>query len=93
MTITVRISPFLQDITGDCETVEVDGRSVEECLDELERRFPGIKGHLGWYDDQQFRLFADVSVDVASRSTRWDEVATVLQDGDELTISVTAFGG
>jgi molybdopterin synthase sulfur carrier subunit len=93
LTIKVRISPFLQEFTENCEVVQVEGRTVEECLENLEARFPGIKSQLGRYDDMKFKLFADVSIDVTSRSLHPDELATVLHEGDELTISVTAFGG
>lgn len=93
MPIKVRISPFLQEFTENCETVRIEGRTVEECLENLETRFPGIKSQLGRYDDQKFKLFADVSIDITSRSLHPDELATVLQEGDELTISITAFGG
>jgi sulfur-carrier protein len=93
LTIKVRISPFLQEFAGNCETVQVEGRTVEECLEDLESRFPGMKSQLGRYDDAKFKLFADVSIDVTSRNSHSDELTTVLQDGDELIISVTAFGG
>ena len=93
LAIEVRISPFLQEFTENCETVQVEGRTVEECLENLEARFPGIKSQLGRYDEGKLKLFADVSIDVNSRSLHPDELATVLQEGDELTISVTAFGG
>ena len=93
MPIKVRISPFLQEFTENCETVQIEGRTVEECLENLEARFPGFKSQVGRYDDQKFKLFADVSIDVTSQGLHPDELATMLQEGDEITISVTAFGG
>ena len=93
LSIKVRISPFLQEFTENCETVQIEGRTVEECLENLETRFPGFKSQVGRYDDRKFKLFADISIDVTSRDVHPDELATVLQEGDELTISVTAFGG
>ena len=91
--IKVRISPFLQDFTENRETVQIEGRTVEECLNNLEARFPGIQSQLGRYDGEQFKLFADVSIEISSRNLHTDELATLLQENDELTIIVTAFGG
>ena len=93
MLIKVKISPFLQEFTGNCETVQIEGATVEECLENLETRFPGFKSQVGRYDNEKFKLFADVSIDVTSRGLHPDELATMLQEGDEITISVTAFGG
>jgi molybdopterin synthase sulfur carrier subunit len=36
----------LRSLTGDRETVEVTGATVGQVVDELERRYPGIKARL-----------------------------------------------
>ena len=43
MSVRVKLPPALQELSGGVETVEVTGRTVGECLEELEAQFPGIK--------------------------------------------------
>ena len=40
MSITIRLNHALQPYTGGRETVEVKGRNVKECLDNLVKDFP-----------------------------------------------------
>jgi sulfur-carrier protein len=42
----VWIPPLLRDLTGGQETVTVPGTRVAQLIDELERRYPGVKARL-----------------------------------------------
>lgn len=42
----VFIPPLLKPLTGDVEDLEVDAKNVRQVIDELERRFPGIRDRL-----------------------------------------------
>jgi molybdopterin converting factor small subunit len=43
---TVVVPALLRNYTGGAERVEIAGRNLREVIDGLERRFPGIGGHL-----------------------------------------------
>jgi len=43
MGVEIKISPLIQTLIGIAETVEVEGTSARECLDNLARENPGIK--------------------------------------------------
>jgi len=43
MSVRVKLPPILQESSGGVEAAEAAGRTVGECLESLEKRFPGIK--------------------------------------------------
>lgn len=43
---TIRIPTPLRKLTGDQRTVSADGSTLVELVDDLERRFPGIKARI-----------------------------------------------
>jgi molybdopterin synthase sulfur carrier subunit len=42
----VWIPSLLRDLTGGVEQIDVPGRSVRQIIDELERRYPGMRARL-----------------------------------------------
>jgi len=44
--VTVWIPSLLRDLTGGRETVRVDGKTVRQVIEALERLYPGIKQRL-----------------------------------------------
>ena len=44
MSVKVRIHPILRRFVGGRDMVETTGKTVGECLDNLDIEFPGIKG-------------------------------------------------
>jgi molybdopterin synthase sulfur carrier subunit len=59
----VWIPPLLRDLAGGRETVAVPGTRVSQLIDELERRYPGIKARL--CDGDSLRPGMVVVVDTA----------------------------
>jgi molybdopterin synthase sulfur carrier subunit len=57
---TVWIPPLLRSLTGGQETVQVPGSTVAQIVDELERRYPGMKARL--CDGDQLRPGLAVAV-------------------------------
>ena len=58
---TVFIPPLIRDLTGGQTKVSIPGESVQEVIDELETRFPGISGRL--CEDGRIRPGMSVFVD------------------------------
>jgi molybdopterin synthase sulfur carrier subunit len=90
MAVTVRIHPFLRNLTGGQEIVEVQGKTVGECLDDLEAKFPGIKRQIC---DPEGKLVDPWEIYVNSTSSHPEGLAKPVQAGDELAIMALILGG
>jgi molybdopterin synthase sulfur carrier subunit len=89
--ILVRIPTPLRRLTGGHGEVTVEGHSVKDVLDSLERQFPGVKERL--YDDTgQLRRFVNIYVN--DEDIRFAQgLETALKQGDELSIVPAIAGG
>jgi molybdopterin converting factor small subunit len=71
-------------------TVEVSGASVQEALDSLGAKYPGITGRL--FDNGQLRRFVNLYLN--NEDVRYlDGLTTAVKDGDELAIIPAVAGG
>jgi molybdopterin synthase sulfur carrier subunit len=88
MTVTVKLSPLLVDLfPGSSRRVELEAASVREVIDELDRRWPGMRGRI--CDTRPaIRKHMNVFVD-GDRST----LSTPLRDGAEVFIITAISGG
>ncbi len=82
--------PILQEASGGIEEPEVTGRTVGECLDSLEKQFPGLTDHLF---DRQGKLLRVFGIYLNADGLRPVELDTKLRDGDELVILNFLMGG
>jgi molybdopterin synthase sulfur carrier subunit len=90
MSSTLQLHPFLRQFAGGQKTIEVKGRTVGECLADLESRFPDIKPHL--YDEAG--KLADLwDIFINSDSSYPEQLARPVKDGDELIIIALVHGG
>ena len=90
MTVKINIQKNLQYLTRERETVEVEGSTVGECLDQLIKIFPDLRTMAStrnktWIDY--------VSIFVNKESAYPNELATPVKDGDELDIVLIFAGG
>ena len=91
MGITVRIPAPLQKLTQDREEVEATGANIKELIEDLERRFPGIKERI-CDESGKVRRFINIYVNEEDvRFLQQDE--TPLKDGDEVSIIPAIAGG
>ena len=90
MSIKINIHPVLHYFTDNQDVVEVNGRTVGQCLEHLVAQFPGIKKALF---DKEGKLLSYVDVYVNGESAYPEELATPVKDGDELHIAVIISGG
>jgi molybdopterin synthase sulfur carrier subunit len=84
------LHPVLRQFTRGEKVVEVDGKTIGECIDELERRFPGIKQQLV---NKAGKLNDLWDIYVNSSSSYPEELALPVHDGDELNIIALIQGG
>ena len=89
--IEVRVPAPLRAHTQGSKVVQGEGGSVAEVLDDLERRYPGLKS--GLFDDQgELRQFVNVYVN--DEDIRYlDKLDTALTPGDTVSILPAVAGG
>lgn len=84
----VFIPALLRDLTNGAESVQVPGETVREAIEELERRYPGVKARL--YDGESLRPGIAVAVDGAISRQR---LRHMLEDGSEVHFLPQISGG
>jgi sulfur-carrier protein len=86
--ISVFIPSQLTAYTGGATRMPAEGATVAEALDDLDRRFPGLKFRVV---DEQDRVRKHMRIFVGQDETR--DVARPLRAGDELLIFGALSGG
>jgi molybdopterin synthase sulfur carrier subunit len=88
---TLRIPPVLRTDVGGARTVDVDGATVQEALDDLFRRHPATRGHLLAEDGTLNRF---VNVYVGEQDIRLgDGLSTPLAESEKVIILPAMAGG
>jgi len=90
MTIKVHLYSSLQQFTNDRSMVEVSGSTIGDCLDDLVKQFPKIKPLLF---DKDGKLSGHIFISVNLKSAYPEELARMVNDGDELYIVRVIAGG
>jgi molybdopterin synthase sulfur carrier subunit len=90
MSVTVKLHPILRQFTQGEKMVEVEGTTIGECIDKLDKKFPGIKQHLV---NKTGKLHDLWDIYVNSSSSYPEELALPVHDGDELNIIALIQGG
>ena len=90
MGVKINIHQNLRHLTKDLSTVEVNGKTVGECLNDLISQFPSIRRYIF---DKDNRLLNYVDVYVNLESSYPLELARPVSDGDELDITLIIAGG
>ena len=86
MSITVQIDSALLHLTNGIKVVEVDGKTVSQCLNFLRVRFPALGSALF----QQEQVWSDIGIFLNNESTF---LSQLVKDGDELAILMPLGGG
>ena len=87
---TVRIPTPLRTLTGGESTVTVDGATVGQLIENLEKAHPGMRDRL--LDEKGVRRF--VNVYVGDEDIRFlDGLETAVEDGTEISIVPAIAGG
>lgn len=88
--IRIHVHPTHRQFTNGLEVVEVEGKTVGECLQQLIERFPGMEKALF---DKKGQLRNVVEIYVNHASAYPDELAKPVQDGDDIHLVVLLAGG
>ena len=87
-TIDVRLAPLLHTYTKGLAAVRATGRTLGEVMDDLDRRFPGIRFRVM---DEQDRVRRHMRCFVNETDAR--DAAMPVKDGDEIYIVGALSGG
>ena len=91
MAIRVRIPTPLRRFTGGAEEVGVTANTIGAAVEDLEKKFPGIKERLC---DEQGRVRRFVNIYVNGDDIRFlSSLETPVQEGDEVAIVPAIAGG
>ena len=90
MAIKVRIPTPLRTLTAGKDEVEAKGATVRDVIEDLERRYPGMKDRL--CDDKGVRRFVNIYQN--EEDIRFlDSLDTVVREGDSISIVPAIAGG
>lgn len=91
MSVTVRIPAPLRKLTRGQEVVQGEGSTLLDCIEALDREYPGLKERL--YDESgELRRFVNVYVN--GEDVRFLQgLNTPLKPGDEVSIVPAVAGG
>ena len=90
MTVEVRLTANLQKFVGGQRSVQAQGTTVRQLLDDLNRRYPGLKGQL--VTDGQLHRFVNIYLN--DEDIRFlAQLDTPLKEGDVLSILPALAGG
>ena len=91
MAVLVRIPTVLQQLAGGRREIEIEGETVAQVIDGLEKEAPGFKERL-LDEDGKIRRFVNVYVD--EEDIRFlDGLSTSIKDGSEVSIIPAVAGG
>lgn len=91
MSVEVRVPTMLQRLVGGARTVQAEGKTVGEVLDDLERRYPGLKERVIGEDGEILRF---VNIYLNDEDIRYlQKLNTPVADGDRLAILPALAGG
>ena len=90
MSVKIKLHHSLAKIADGQVMVEVDGKTVGQCLEQLATRLPRLKKKLFEKDGALSRI---LEIYINGESTYPDELTTTVKDGDELNTIMLISGG
>ncbi|MFQ5916443.1 MAG: ubiquitin-like small modifier protein 1 [Candidatus Binatia bacterium] len=91
MSVRVRVPTPLRKLTQGADEVDVQGDTVKSLVDDLERKFPGIKERIC---DETGKVRRFVNVYVNGDDIRFlQNLETSVRDGDSISIVPAIAGG
>ncbi len=90
MSVKIHLHRIHRPDAGGLETVEVEGRTVGDCLTALVGRFPALKAKLFTAPG---KLHRNVEIYLNQESAYPDELKKPVSDGDEIHVTLILTGG
>ncbi len=90
MSISVTLHKSHRQHTEGKETVEVEGKTIGACIDNLIQKYPGLRNELF---DKKGKLKNIIEIYLNMASAFPDELAKPTKAGDEIHITILLAGG
>ena len=90
MSIKINLHRTHRQYTGGLETVEVEGKTVGECLDDLVSKYPPLEKQIF---DKKRNLSSIMEIYLNGESAYPDELAKKVKDGDTINLIYFLAGG
>ncbi len=91
MPVSVRIPTVFRKFTGNESVVQVEPGTISAVVDQLDGRYPGLKGQLLTEDGELHRF---VNVYVNDEDARYlDKLDTKVSEGDKVSLLPSVAGG
>ena len=90
MSVKIHFASSIQSYVDNKETVEVNGSTVGECLNQLVRQFPAVKKMLF---AKKGKLLGHVGVYINGKDAYPKELTKPVKNGDELYVLFVYAGG
>jgi len=90
MSIKINLPSYFLPYTNEQEVVEVKGATIDACLKQLVRQFPGLKKMVF---DEKGKLHAYVGLYVNGEDAYPEQLAKPVKEGDEIHILYIIGGG
>lgn len=91
MALTVTIPTLLRNLTSNQESVQVEAKTVDEALNQLEKNFSGFRARI-FVDNQKLHRFVNIYVD--GEDIRFLKgLSTPVHEGSEVSIILAVAGG
>ena len=90
MAVKVHLHLTLRQFTNGQEIIDVDGATVEECLKNVVKKYPGMESSIF---GKNGKLSNIVEIYVNLQSAYPNELAKQVKDGDEIHVTMMLAGG
>lgn len=90
MSVRINVPPYLQSSTDNVTVVELNGKTIGECLNDLVTQFPEA---LKMLFDKDGKLLGYIGICVNGEVVYPDELVKLVKDGDELHLPYIITGG
>jgi molybdopterin converting factor small subunit len=90
MSVEVFLSPALQPMAGDLAAINVDGKTLGECLDNLMQNYPQLREALV---DNNRVVRPDYMIFINGENAYTEEITRPVKDGDKIHLMSFFVGG
>jgi molybdopterin converting factor small subunit len=90
MSIVINLPAYLRPYADDKETIKVKGKTIQECLDDVIKQYPGLKKMVF---DQDGQLHTYVSIFAANEIVYSDQLDKPIKDGETIHVLYIIGGG
>jgi molybdopterin converting factor small subunit len=90
MSVEINLPPVLQALAGGIRKADVTGGTIQDCLEDLIKQYPGLKSRLF---RGKLELSRGIEIYVNRVKINPHPLAGIVKDGDKIHVSFIVLGG